>query len=140
MSVPESNESSGSLLTGATGDRCATCDARLAIDQRYCVECGTRRGNPRFTLARPEAEPAAGVAAAGQLGAAAFTRMQMLLALLIVLVALGVGVLIGSGTSSAPQVTVKASGVTTTAKSGSGGGATKPSTNSGSGNLFKSGS
>jgi hypothetical protein len=26
-----------------TGDRCAKCSAPLAHDQRYCVECGTRR-------------------------------------------------------------------------------------------------
>ena len=28
----------------SAADRCAECQARLAHDQRYCVECGTRRG------------------------------------------------------------------------------------------------
>ena len=28
----------------SAADRCADCQARLAHDQRYCVECGTRRG------------------------------------------------------------------------------------------------
>src|ERR1700733_9803541 len=30
--------------TSHAADRCAECNARLAHDQRYCVECGTRRG------------------------------------------------------------------------------------------------
>lgn len=40
------------LTVSAAGERCATCDAPLASDQRYCVNCGARRGRPRFT---PEA-------------------------------------------------------------------------------------
>jgi hypothetical protein len=30
------------------GDRCASCGALLAPDQRYCLECGQRRGDPRL--------------------------------------------------------------------------------------------
>ena len=30
--------------TSPAADRCAECNARLTHDQRYCVECGTRRG------------------------------------------------------------------------------------------------
>src|SRR5580700_9710978 len=30
--------------TSPAADRCAECHARLTHDQRYCVECGTRRG------------------------------------------------------------------------------------------------
>jgi hypothetical protein len=30
--------------TSPAADRCTECNARLAHDQRYCVECGTRRG------------------------------------------------------------------------------------------------
>jgi hypothetical protein len=29
-------------------DRCPACDSTLAPDQRYCVECGERRGAPRL--------------------------------------------------------------------------------------------
>ncbi len=32
---------------GAEGDRCSLCRAPLAIDQRYCLQCGQRRGGKR---------------------------------------------------------------------------------------------
>jgi hypothetical protein len=35
-------------LTTAAGSQCSVCAATLAPDQRYCVECGTRRGAARF--------------------------------------------------------------------------------------------
>ncbi|HEX6687931.1 MAG TPA: hypothetical protein VF085_04615 [Solirubrobacterales bacterium] len=31
-----------------SGDQCASCGALLAADQRYCLECGQRRGDPRL--------------------------------------------------------------------------------------------
>ena len=33
---------------GDEGERCASCSATLAEDQRYCLNCGTRRGNARI--------------------------------------------------------------------------------------------
>lgn len=30
------------------GDQCASCGALLAADQRYCLECGQRHGDPRL--------------------------------------------------------------------------------------------
>jgi hypothetical protein len=41
----------GQLVGLAVGERCATCSAQLASDQRYCVECGERRGKARFPVA-----------------------------------------------------------------------------------------
>lgn len=38
------------LATAAVGDTCSNCGARLAGDQRYCVECGQRRGKARYSL------------------------------------------------------------------------------------------
>lgn len=32
----------------ASGDSCPNCDAALAPDQRYCLVCGQRRGDPRL--------------------------------------------------------------------------------------------
>jgi hypothetical protein len=32
------------------GDRCVTCDSSLAPDQRYCLNCGERRGKSRFPV------------------------------------------------------------------------------------------
>jgi hypothetical protein len=31
-----------------SGERCPTCQAPLAADQHYCLECGNRRGDPRL--------------------------------------------------------------------------------------------
>ena len=36
-------DTAASVMSHAA-DRCAECNARLTHDQRYCVECGTRRG------------------------------------------------------------------------------------------------
>jgi hypothetical protein len=41
---------------GDSGDRCTACGAPLAHDQRYCVECGERRGQSRFPIAQPATE------------------------------------------------------------------------------------
>jgi phosphatidylinositol-3-phosphatase len=35
-------------MTSEHRQTCANCDAALAEDQRYCLQCGTRRGNPRI--------------------------------------------------------------------------------------------
>lgn len=35
-------------LVAAAGDQCPSCGAHMAIDQRYCLECGHRRGDPRL--------------------------------------------------------------------------------------------
>jgi hypothetical protein len=51
---------------GAKGEACAECGAPLATDQRYCLNCGTRRAGPRldFTPHLAGAGPDAHVAAA----------------------------------------------------------------------------
>ncbi|MGV1048275.1 MAG: hypothetical protein ACOYD4_07105 [Solirubrobacterales bacterium] len=36
------------LTVGGSGDNCPSCGAPLAADQRYCLECGHRRGDPRL--------------------------------------------------------------------------------------------
>lgn len=100
------------------GDRCASCEAPLAADQRYCLDCGLRRGDPRLpfmdavvlmdAVKRPQqaASPPAkrkhrGISPNAALIAGVGT----------LLLALGIGVLIGrSGnhevaqTAAAPQV------------------------------------
>jgi len=38
------------ILATSVGDTCANCGTRLASDQRYCLECGERRGKPRYPL------------------------------------------------------------------------------------------
>jgi hypothetical protein len=93
------------LRAGAVGDRCTNCDSPLASDQRYCVNCGDRRGKSRYsfgslaeqTPARAQAEerpPAhrSRTSAGATLVAGVGT----------LLLAMGVGVLIGHNNSSSP--------------------------------------
>ena len=104
----------GAPLAASAGDRCGSCGERLASDQRYCVNCGDRRGRARFSLtaiAAPQPETAAPVPPptrrpAAPSGATVITGIATLL------LAMGVGVLIGrssndsSRNASAPAVQV----------------------------------
>ena len=75
-------------LLGAPGEACATCGAPLAADQRYCLECGARRGPARLDpLAH--ARGAAGGAAAALVAPAATTGDGSALATVPALLALG---------------------------------------------------
>ena len=104
------------------GEPCEECGAPLAADQRYCLECGRRRGGPRVdyrhymaAASQPEAPTASGDAppppASGE-EAPKQQRDYAPLAAVGGIAVLGlmllVGVLIGkgndSGTSGAPSV------------------------------------
>jgi len=136
------------LLMNAPADRCRVCAAEMASDQRYCVECGTRRGKPRFTLAKSTTSVTKGAPAASPSPlAAGWTRLTALLAIVIVLLALGIGVLIGSSGTQAVKVQLTGGAISSagngnsastkaskTASSGAGKSAKTP------GNLFSSGS
>lgn len=47
-SIPATVTTAHSSLVPATGEQCPACGALMAADQRYCVECGQRRGDPRL--------------------------------------------------------------------------------------------
>ncbi|MET0559315.1 MAG: hypothetical protein ABW065_11665 [Solirubrobacterales bacterium] len=99
------------------GDNCVNCGAVLAADQRYCLQCGQRRGDPRLPFmdavvlmdavqqsqqAPPPPPPRKKRSGGISPNAALITGIGVLL------LALGLGVLIGrsgnSGTTaSAPQ-------------------------------------
>lgn len=95
------------LLRGAVGDCCPTCQAPLAADQRYCIECGTRRGKPRFSVVAM----VPGAAAApppdrprhpSRLFSGGTSGGTLVAGVATLLIAMGVGVLIGHDSSSAP--------------------------------------
>ena len=136
-SEADTSERTGLLVGGA--DRCAGCGAALAVDQRYCVECGARRGKPRFALAPATSGEAPSSAAPTVAGAGGWSRVAALLAVIAVLVAIGVGVLIGNASQASIRQPVKveltggtvsstgnaaggsgASGIQSTSKGGSG--------------------
>lgn len=92
------------LGQGAAGQQCAHCSSPLAADQRYCLNCGTRRAERHVPVA---AAGAVSVTSATVPGAPVpgpaerFGGAWGVAALL--LVALGVGVVIGrSGQADAP--------------------------------------
>jgi hypothetical protein len=55
--TPPTEAPTSQLLSGAVGDRCPNCGAPLASDQRYCVQCGERRGQSRFSAAAMSVPP-----------------------------------------------------------------------------------
>jgi hypothetical protein len=93
---------------GAQGEPCATCGAPLAADQRYCLECGTRRAQARLAfrdiLAGQAPPPGAAPpnAPAPSDPPPARAGLAFLAGLLCLLVALGVGVLIGRSGDDTP--------------------------------------
>jgi hypothetical protein len=85
-------------LTTASADRCGTCGAQLASDQRYCLECGERRGDPRMPFMNgrpPEVLPAAPPPASGSRKPRSAAGTTLVAGVGTLLLAMGVGVLIG---------------------------------------------
>jgi len=97
---PPDEAPTSSLLLGSVGDRCANCGATMASDQRYCVECGERRGSGRFASAGPAAQPATATSSSSRppdgrrhfWGSSGATIVAGIATLVL---AMGVGVLIG---------------------------------------------
>jgi hypothetical protein len=80
-----------------TGERCAVCGAAMASDQRYCVECGERRGPARVPVADEPAQRARDAPTARRQSQR--PRMSVNSTLIAgigtLLLAMGIGVLIG---------------------------------------------
>jgi hypothetical protein len=91
------------LGTQVGSDRCAVCGAGLSPDQRYCVECGTRRGKPRFSVQAPTRQEPADVPVAATKRRGLSSGGTLLAGIATLLLALGVGVLIGHSNSSSPK-------------------------------------
>jgi hypothetical protein len=116
---PPPAETPQDLVSAGPSDRCANCGSPLAPDQRYCVECGERRGKTRFSfesLAVPK--PAAPAAPKPPRRPRISSSFSFILGVATLLLALGVGVLIGHNTNTPKQVaaatpnqTIKVEGV-----------------------------
>jgi hypothetical protein len=126
------------LVAGAVGDRCVSCGAPLSSDQRYCVNCGERRGRPRFSLptavgafeppaptSEPPRRPSRPRPSSGATLVAGVGTL---------LLAMGVGVLIGHSNSSSPKQVAASAPQVITVNGGSGNsGSAGASSGSGSG-------
>jgi SPOR domain len=120
---------------GEPGEPCDQCGAPLAADQRYCLNCGLRRGEPRLPFERhligevdvsqPPARPASGA----RRSSGEWSPMWAAAGLAALGVMLVIGVLLGKGSDEAPVVKV-GGGVPATANTAaaSGNGAPAPST------------
>jgi hypothetical protein len=106
----------------------------MAADQRYCTDCGERRGDPRlpFMDGRTAAEPPAPIATATAYPVAGYAApppakskwssgMALLATIATLLLAMGVGVLIGNkgdNSNAASQQPIIVGGTGATAASG----------------------
>jgi hypothetical protein len=124
----ERDEPTTELVTGVVGDRCASCQTPLAPDQRYCVNCGERRGRARFSnemLADQAApKPADAPVPPRRQHHRVSSAATLIAGVATLLVAMGVGVLIGHySNNSTPQraadqvITVNGGGTSTGAAS-----------------------
>jgi hypothetical protein len=100
----------------AATSACSNCGAALAADQRYCLACGERNGDPRLpvmggrdALSSPATPAAVTTTTRGPRGGGS-TNTALIAGVGTLLVALGVGVVIGrssdndNSTAKTPQV------------------------------------
>lgn len=114
-------------VIGEHGEPCQGCGAPLAADQRYCLECGQRRGGPRIDYRRylapeggdsprpPELPVASAPAPGPEKPERDFAPLAAVGGIAVLGLMLLVGVLIGKGNStatSAPAPVIKVGEVT----------------------------
>jgi hypothetical protein len=93
---------------GREGEPCARCGAPLAADQRYCLECGTRRADARIAFqdvleARARREVAPVAAAQGEPPRRSISPVYAGAGVAVLGFALVLGILIGSAGDDPPQ-------------------------------------
>jgi hypothetical protein len=103
---------------GEEGATCAQCGAALAADQRYCLNCGWRRGEPRVDYATQVTPQAAPATQGGPAPAPAAGFQQSPLFAVGTIALLGImlllGVLIGKDDDGGAQTVAAAPAQTTT--------------------------
>lgn len=94
-----------SAIGATASDACPTCGAQMAIDQRYCLNCGHRRGEPRLpfmdavtfmnAMNAPPEEPAAAAPPLPPQKSGLSPSTTLVAGIATLVLAVGVGVLIG---------------------------------------------
>jgi hypothetical protein len=89
-------------MTVSTREQCSACGAGMASDQRYCVECGQRRGPARVPLLDGTAHRAGERPTTGRAARRPSMSVNSTLIAIIgtLLLAMGVGVLIGRSSNN----------------------------------------
>jgi hypothetical protein len=111
-------------------EQCSACGAAMACDQRYCVECGERRGParvPALTERAPSAREAPSASPSPR-RARVPLNSTLLAGIGTLLLAMGVGVLIGRSGASTSAKPPPAQVVTIAGGAGAAGTSTAPST------------
>ena len=150
----EGTETAGLPVVGEQGDTCAQCGSALATDQRYCLNCGWRRGEARVDYTTRVLNGAGAANAGGPPAqattAASFTQSPLFavgtIALLGIMLLLGV--LIGKDNdngsaqtvAAAPAQTTSTPTTTTPTADASAGKGAKGGAAAGEGNIEKGGS
>lgn len=102
---------------GAASDRCGQCQASLAPDQQYCVNCGERRGRARFDPSKLAAPSAPAQSESSLPPRRQHPRMSsgatLVTGVATLLIAMGVGVLIGHYSNSSSPIRTPAAQVIT---------------------------
>jgi hypothetical protein len=113
----------------AAANACFTCGAALAADQRYCLVCGERNGDPRLpvmggrdALGSP-ATPAATSVTTTSRGPRGSANTALIAGVGTLLVALGVGVVIGRSSDNSNNAKQPAQVITVGAPAAAAGGA-----------------
>jgi hypothetical protein len=104
-------------ILGAEGETCAQCGTRLAVDQRYCLNCGTPRTAPRLDYERALAPNGAGATQQGGPQAqntVGWTPLAAVVAIAILGGMLLLGVLIGQDDNSVTVTEVQQTAGATT--------------------------
>jgi hypothetical protein len=125
----------------AVREGCQACGAAMASDQRYCVECGERRGSARVPVRDEQAPRSQEAPSARQAPrrASMSVNSTLIAGIGTLLLAMGVGVLIGrSGNSTSAKsppaqvVTVAGAGAAATSTTAASSESATPATKSGS--------
>jgi uncharacterized OB-fold protein len=118
----------------AAGDRCAACGSRLAGDQRYCLECGERRGAARFSPRPTHATSVTTTTREPRRAPRLSGGTTLIAGVGTLLLAMGIGVLIGrTGSPAGAQGNSKVQVVQVPGGSGAVSTASTPSSSSASG-------
>jgi hypothetical protein len=122
-SADNENAATSQLLTAAVGDRCASCQAPLASDQRFCIKCGERRGKARVSFAAitGQAAPATAPPRPPRRRPRASASMTFVAGVGTLLLAMGVGVLIGHTNNNNPAQRASVPAQVITVAGGAGG-------------------
>ena len=98
------------LAASSSSDNCPSCGKPLAADQRYCLECGHRRGDPRLpfmdavvfmeAINKPQTPPAASASGSAGKPRGLSANSALIAGIATLILAIGVGVLIGRSGNS----------------------------------------